>query len=203
MSILFPDDDQPIYNPVDADMIAELALIVDQINENGFLMPARISGSGAAPKPVTVKQSGFNLAVVDAGGVVFYVDNFAAQSRESVQMTMKVTSMDDVDEDRLVQLENQRLSRHEMVYTGEKPYDPARDRMEMAITKMFVNGIITNYADAGIRFLLGMDRIRYRSSELREVFGDGEQSLYLRKLIRELLQSSPSPVPATLPITGD
>ena len=197
----FQGDDLPVYNPIDADMIAELALAVDQINEHGFMLPPRIPGSSTAPAPVTVKQSGFYLAVVDAGGVVFYVDNFAGQNRESAQMTIKVTSIDDVDEDRLVTLENQRIHRHEIVYLGEKPYDPVRDRMEMAIIKLIVNNIITNYADAGVRFLLGMDQIRYRT-ELHGLFGEGEQSLFLRRVIRELSQSSPSQMPALLPLSG-
>lgn len=180
------DEHLSVYNPVDADMIAELALVVDLIRQKGFMLPPAISGSHSAPQPVVIKQSGFNLAAVDAGGVVYYVDKFLSQDYESPTMTVKVTSIDEIDESRLVSLEEKRLNRFEKALRGQKPFDPARDRMEMAILKLFLNNIFTSYADAGARAAMGMDKVRYPDP----LFADIEQTLFLRQVWRNWAEAA-------------
>ena len=95
---------------------------------------------------------------------------------------MKISGIDDVDEELLALMEERRINAYPVVLRGGKPFDPARDRMEMAVIKLMLGQIIGNYADAGARATVGFEKIRYPDP----IFADMEGSLILNKFIRRM-----------------
>ena len=83
----------------------------------------------SSQRPHIFKGDGYS------GGMVLYVDDFAAQGTESPRVVMKIADMGEVDERVLSGLEEERINRHSVVLRGGKPYDPARRQMEILATQ--------------------------------------------------------------------
>ena len=140
----------PAFNPIDAEMIQILADLVKEYLQDPDAQCEFCNNFDfrdyPTPRHVDIKQSGYYMAAVDAGDMVFFVDLFASQNTASPRITMKKVPFDKVDEDIMTKLDSQRIERYPSVMFGLKPFDPVNRQLELAFLKMLVSQSIRAYA---------------------------------------------------------
>ena len=165
----------PVFNPIDAEMIQILADLVKEYLQNPDEQCEYCNNFDfrdyPTPRHADVKQSGYYMAAVDAGDMVFYTDMFASQETASPRITMKRVSFDKVDAAIMTRLDIQRINRYASVLRGIKPFDPVNKQLEMAFLKLLVSQVTTNFGESGIREIIGADPVDFPHPVLQSIYG--------------------------------
>ena len=158
-----------VYNPLHVSMLEALGTTIDSYFDQSDSIQVELS-------PVTVKHSGHYVTAVDAGGVVFFVDQFAAQGTGSPRLIAKAAPISAVNEETLTRLDEKRINNYPEVLLGQKPVDPLRSQIEMAMMKMFVGQAVYSLGESGFHKL--MDAMKHNKPlELNEPVTAGRQSV--------------------------
>ena len=150
-------DSLPLLNPLSSDMLQNIASALDDHLQTG----SETHSLSKSLEPAVIKQSGHFLAAVGAEGAVLYVDKFASQEAESPRLLLKIAEIDEVSEEVLETLEQERIKRYPVVLKGGKPFDLARWQMERMVFRIVLGEIVGHYADAATRVSLGMEKQQY------------------------------------------
>lgn len=164
----------PVFNPIDAEMIQILADLIKEYLQDPDAQCEYCNNFDfrdyPAPRHVKIKQSGYYMAAVDAGDMVFFVDLFASQNTASPRITMKKVPFSRVDPDIMTRLDAHRINRYDSVLSGVNPFDPVNKQLELAFLKLLVSQITTNFGKSGIQKIIGTDAVDFPHPVVQSIY---------------------------------